>query len=212
MRLLIFGATGGTGRQLVEQALGQGHHVTAFVRNTAAVNLSHARLGIAQGDVLDAAAVARAVPDHDAVLCALGAPATRTGTIRSQGTRNIVHAMERAGARRLVCQTSLGYGDSRQVLDRMPFYFKYVIVPLLLRKGFADHQRQEDIIRRSQLDWVIVRPGNLTDGPLTGAYRHGFPATDTTIKAEVSRADVADFMLKQLADDTYLHKTPGVSC
>ena len=116
------------------------------------------------------------------------------------------------GIRRFVCQTSLGYGDSRQVLDRTPFYFKYIIVPFFLREGFADHQLQEDVIKQSRLDWIIVRPGSLTDGPRTGAYRHGFPAGDPTIKAQVSRADVAEFMLKQLADDTYLRKMPGVSC
>lgn len=211
MKLLVFGATGGTGRHLVEQALAHGHDVTAFVRNPAAVRLSHARLQIAQGDVMDAAAVERVMPSRDAVLCALGAPATKTGTVRSEGTRSIVRAMERAGVRRFICQTSLGYGDTTQVLDRTPLYFKYIIVPLFLRKAFADHARQEDVIKRSSLDWVIVRPANLTDGPCTGAYRHGFAASDATIEGEVSRADVADFMLKQLADDTYLHRTPGVS-
>lgn len=211
MKLLVFGATGGTGRHLVEQAVGE-HDVTAFVRNPSAFGFSHGKLAIVQGDVMDAAAVERAMPGHDAVLCALGAPATRTGTIRSEGTRNIVRAMERTGIRRLVCQASLGYGDSVEVLDRTPLHFKYIVVPLLLRKAFADHARQEDVIRESRLDWIIVRPGNLTDGPRTGAYRHGFPAGDPNIKVEVSRADVAEFMLKQLTDDTYLHRTPGVSC
>jgi putative NADH-flavin reductase len=211
MRILVFGATGGTGRQLVAQALADGHDVTAFGRNPAAAETSHPSLRIVRGDAMDPAVVERIMPGHDAVISVLGAPATRTGRVRSDGTRNIVHAMERVGIRRFVCQTSLGYGDSQQVLDRTPFYFKYVIVPFVLRAGFADHQRQEGVIKESRLDWIIVRPGSLTDGPHTGAYRHGFPASDTTIKAKVSRADVADFMLKQLADDTYLRKTPGIS-
>jgi putative NADH-flavin reductase len=211
MKLLVFGATGGTGRQLVEQALAQSHDVTAFVRNPAALGLKHPRLTIVQGDAMDAPAVERAVPGHDAVLSSLGAPAMRTGTVRSEGTRNIVRAMARAGVRRFVCQTSLGYGDSRQVLDMTPFYFKYLIVPLFLRRGFADHERQEDLIKRSSLDWIVVRPANLADGPRTGDYRHGFPASDTAITGHVSRADVADFMLKQVSDDTYLRQTPGVS-
>ena len=119
--------------------------------------------------------------------------------------------MEKNGIRRFICQTSLGYGDSRKVLDQTPFYFKYIIVPFILRKGFADHELQESYIKSSQLDWVIVRPGNLTDDKHTGKYRHGFAATDKKIKVKISRADVADFMLKQLTNDIYLHKTPGLS-
>lgn len=211
MKLLVFGATGGSGRELVRQALEQGHAVTVLVRDPAKVGIGHPQLTIQKGDALNAADVERAVLGHDAVLVALGAPATKTGTVRSEGTGNIVLAMEKAGVRRLICQTSLGYGDSRAALDMTPFYFKYFIVPFLLRKGFADHALQESHVKRSKLDWTIVRPGNLTNGPLTGAYRHGFDPTDRALKVEVSRADVADFMLKQLTDDTYLRKTPGVS-
>ncbi len=82
---------------------------------------------------------------------------------------------------------------------------------LLLRNVYADHEAQEAVIKRSDLDWTIVRPGAYTNGERTGEYRHGFPVADKTIKAKISRADVADFMLKQLADNTYLRKTPGVS-
>ncbi|MNV80564.1 hypothetical protein D3C71_1741770 [compost metagenome] len=89
--------------------------------------------------------------------------------------------------------------------------FKYIIVPFILRKAFNDHEIQESYVKKSKLDWVIVRPGNLTDTPKTGAYRHGFAATDKNIQVKVSRADVADFMLKQLDDQTYVHQTPGVS-
>lgn len=159
---------------------------------------------------MDPAAVERA-PGHDAVLVALGAPATKTGTVRSDGTRNVAGAMEKAGVRRLVYQASLGYGDSRAVLDRAPFFFRNFVVPFFLRKAFADHALQEDIVKQSRLDWIIVRPGNMTGGPKTGTYRHGFAVTDSKVRVEVSRADVADFMLKQLADDTYFRKTPGLS-
>lgn len=211
MKLLIFGATGGTGRLLVEQALAQGHAVTAFVRNPAKLAIEHANLKIVQGDVMDLASVERAMQGQEAVLAALGAPAMKSGTVRSDGTRNIVRAMEKAGVRRLVCQTSLGYGDSRQVLNMAPFHFRYFVVPFFLRSVFADHARQEDYIKGSNLDWIIVRPGNLIDGARTGVFQHGFPATDRTITVSISRADVADFMLQQLTDDTYLRKTPGLS-
>jgi Putative NADH-flavin reductase len=82
---------------------------------------------------------------------------------------------------------------------------------IFLRAAYADHVSQENYVKQSRLDWIIVRPGAFTDGKRTGEYRHGFPGTDKTTKLKISRADVADFMLKQLTDDTYLHKTPGVS-
>ena len=211
MQILIFGSTGGTGRQLVEQALHQGYKVTAFARNPEKLQLKDSNLKMIQGDVMDLSSVEYAMQNQDAVLSSIGSPANKIGTIRSTGTKNIIHAMEKTGIRRFICQTSLGYGDSSKVLDQTPFYFKYLIVPFILRKGFADHELQESYIKSSQLDWVIVRPGNLTDDKHTGKYRHGFAATDKKIKVKISRADVADFMLKQLTNDIYLHKTPGLS-
>ena len=82
---------------------------------------------------------------------------------------------------------------------------------VLLRQAYADHVSQEDYVKQSQLDWTIVRPAAFTDGDRTGEYRHGFPSNDRTTTLKISRADVADFMLKQLTDDTYLHRTPGLS-
>jgi putative NADH-flavin reductase len=209
MKLIIFGATGGTGRHLVDQALEQGHEVTVFVRDPAKLHSQHVR--IIKGDVLDYPTVERSLKGQEAVLSALGSPANKIGVIRSKGTLNIVTAMAKTGVRRFVCQTSLGYGDSKEALSRTPFYFKYLIVPFILKKGFADHALQEEHIRQSHLDWVIVRPGNLTDNAFTGKYRHGFPYSDNKIQVKISRADVADFMLKQLSDNTYLHQTPGIS-
>jgi putative NADH-flavin reductase len=209
MKLIIFGATGGTGQHLIQQALTKGHEVTAFVRDPSKLNIPG--VTVFKGDVMAYSDVEVAVAGHNAVLSALGSPANKIGTIRSGGTLHIIRAMEKSGVRRFVCQTSLGYGDSKATLNRTPFYFKYLIVPFILKKGFADHALQEEYIRQSRLDWVIVRPGNLTDDDYTGKYRHGFSASDDKIKVKVSRADVADFMLKQLSDNTYLHKTPGVS-
>ncbi len=208
MNVLIVGSTGGTGRQLVEQALAQGHRVTAFARNPAKLDVQHANLHVVRGDIMDGAAVADAMRDQDVVLCALGVPALNKNTVRADGTQQIIDAMEKTGVRRLICLTSLGYGDSQEVL---PWHMKYIVVPFFLRHAFADHEVQETYIKQSQLDWVIVRPGNLTNGARTGVYRHGFAPTDKAIKLKVSRADVADFMLKQLTDDTYLHQTPGLS-
>lgn len=211
MKLIIFGATGGTGKQLVEQALEQGHLVTAFVRDPSKLGVMHSNLTIAKGDIMNPSSITSAMQGQDVVLCAIGAPANKTGKIRSDGTKNIIQAMKATGVKRLICQTSLGYGDSKKLLDQTPFIFKYIIVPFFLRKGFADHALQEEYIKQSQLDWIIARPGNLTDDAHTGNYQHGFPATAKNLQVKISRADVADFMLKQLTQNTYLRKTPGLS-
>jgi putative NADH-flavin reductase len=208
VKLLVFGSTGGTGREIVRQGLEQGHAVTAFARSPARLGLRHERLRDVEGDVLDLQAVERVTPGHDAALCAIGAPASDRRGVREAGTRHIIRAMESAGPRRLICLASLGYGDSREIL---PFHMKYLVVPLFLRHAFADHERQEACVKASQLDWIIARPAALTNGPHTGTYRHGFPATERGLRLRISRADVADFMLKQLCDDTYLNKTPSLS-
>jgi putative NADH-flavin reductase len=209
MNLLVFGATGGTGRQLVAQALTQGHTVTAFARTPAKLAIEHAHLRVVPGDVLDAAAVQAAMAGHDAVLSALGAPAGNKAPVRSAGTRHILQAMEQAGVRRFVCLTTLGMGDSRPAL---PLAYKYLIVPLFLRRAFADSELQEAHIRQSTVEWTIARPATLTNGPRTGHYRHGFPATEPGLKIKISRADVADFMLRQLQEPTYLRRAASLSC
>lgn len=209
MKLIIFGSTGDTGRQLTAQALELGHIVTAFTRSPEKLDQKHPKLRVIKGDVLDYSSVEQAIQDQDAVLCSLGKKkASDKSQLRTNGTRNIIRAMQKTGVRRLICQSSLGVGDSRDIL---PFQYKYFIVPVILRNVIADHEMQEKHIKESQLDWTIVRSAVLTSGEYTGSYRHGFVKTDMPIRIKISRADVADFMLKQLADDTYLHKTPGVS-
>lgn len=206
MKLIIFGATGTIGRRLVDQALSQGHRVTAFARHPSTLDVDHRDLTLLAGDVLDRKAVADAVQGHDAVLIVLGAG--RRGTVRSVGTGHIIDAMERHGVRRLVCQSTLGAGDSHVLLN---FFWKHIMFGLLLRDAFADHQAQEALVRRSSLDWTIVRPAAFTDGPATGAYKHGSLLADTNLTLKISRADVVDFLLRQLTGDAYLRQAPGLS-
>jgi putative NADH-flavin reductase len=143
---------------------------------------------------------------HDAVVSTLGAGLN--GTVRSEGTHNIIRAMEKANVRRFISQSSLGVGDSRTNLN---FYWKHIMFGLLLRKAYADHGKQEQYIRESSLDWTIVRPGALKEGPLTNTYRHGFGPTVRDITLEISIADTADFMVQQIEDTTYLSGTPALS-
>ena len=211
MNLLIFGATGGTGRAIVTQTLEQGHRVTAFARNPDAVKTKHKNLVVVQGDILDYASVERAVKGQDAVLSALGTKALRRNTTISDGTQNIITAMEKFGVKRLVFESSISIGDSKPQQRQFGLLYKIIIFPLILRNMFRDKEIQERYIMQSTLDWVIVRPAVLTNGPRTGVYRNEFSAADTSVKAKISRADVADFMLKQLTDDTYVHKAPSLS-
>ena len=208
MKLIIFGSTGSTGRQVVTQALEQGHDVTAFARSPEKLDQKHERLKIVRGNVLDFASVERAIQGQDVVLCTLGMPPMDKSNLRANGTQNIIRAMQKTGVKRFICQSSDGVGDSH---DRLPFLMKYLIVPFMLRRAFADHEIQENHIKESQLDWIIVRPAALTDGERTGSYQHGFKADNKTVTNKVSRADTADFMLTQLADNNYLHKTPCIS-
>ncbi len=206
MKIIIFGATGTLGRHLLDQALVQGHEVTAFQRAPHALNREHQNLKCIKGDVLDPVAVDAAVKGLDAALITLGAG--RKGGVRARGTKHIIDAMERHGVRRLVCQTTLGAGDSHVHLN---FFWKHIMFGFLLRQAMADHEAQEAFIRASNLDWVNVRPAAFTDGPATGAFKFGFPQSETGLHLKVSRADVASVMLRQMVDDTYLHKCPGLS-
>ena len=249
MNLLVFGATGGTGRALVRQALDQGHMVTAFARDPEKVKIRHENLRIASGDILDYNSVEAAVKSHDAVVSALGVrtPAgiavfvtiacqllARTAALSgplewlvrlgipvlmfmalqkksntlSEGTKNIVRAMEKLGVGRFVCESSLGVGDSK---GQLGFLYNYILIPLFLRSIFKDKEVQEAIIRGSHLDWVIVRPGALTNGPHTGQYHSWSGAPGASIRRRISRSDVADFMLRQLKETAALCTSPGLS-
>jgi putative NADH-flavin reductase len=207
-RVLIVGATGGTGRQLVAQALERGHQVTALARNRAALDITHPRLRIVQGNVLDAASVEEAMRGQEAVISALGHkkffPPNR---ILSEGTRNLVRAMEAQGVGRLICETALGLGNTA---GRMGLYYTLFVIPVILPSYFWDKTRQERVVVTSRVNWIIVRPGALTNGARRGRYRHGSKVGSFLWTVRISRADVADFMLNQLTDDTYLRSAAAV--
>jgi uncharacterized protein YbjT (DUF2867 family) len=209
MRVLVIGATGGTGRELVQEALAQGHQVTAFVRDPAKLRAEHANLRVAKGDVLDYATVEAAMRGQEAVLSALGHRLFfYPNRIQSEGMRNILRAMKAGDVPRLICETALGMGSS---VGRLGLPHTFFIVPLILPFYFWDKIRQEELIMASDRDWVIVRPGLLKNGPARGTYRYGPEAGNYFWPIPISRADVAGFMLKQLSDDAYLGLAPGIS-
>jgi len=211
MKILVFGATGKTGKLVVQQALENGFDVTAFVRDTSKVLISHPKLNVVKGDVMISSTIDPVMKGHDAVICCLGMPASKPGELRSKGTRHIVESMKRSGVAKFICQTSLGYADSKQILANTSFFFKRIIVPLLLKKTFDEHELQESIIKQTKLSWTIARPGNMTDGKLTGNYKTGFLSDDRSIKVKISRADTAHFLVRQLYSDDNARRVIGIS-
>jgi hypothetical protein len=145
---------------------------------------------------------------QEAVLSALGHKRYFYPTrILSNGTGNILQAMDTHGVPRLVCETALGMGDSA---GRMGMYYTFFVIPVILPFYFWDKTRQERMIARSKVEWVIARPGVLTNGEKRGRYRDGLCIGSFLKTVRISRADVADFMLNQLVSDTYLRIAPGV--
>lgn len=208
MKLLIFGSTGKTGRELVNQALDAGYEVTAFARNPQKMEIRHDRLTVVKGDITDADSINVAVPGHDAVLSALGSPGLGKSTELSDGTRRIIASMEGSGVKRLIFESTVGVGDSS---SHATVFARWFFFPVVIRNILADKEIQERIIKESSLDWTIVRPGRLTNGPKRGIYREGDAISGTAVATSISRADVAEFMLRQVTDNAYLHKCPAVS-
>lgn len=207
-KILVLGATGGTGRLIVGQAVARGYDVAALVRSPdAARHLGGARLIV--GDARDETILRQALRDRDAVISALGTPASprREVTLLSTATRALVSAMKAEQVARLIGITGMGAGDSA---GHGGFLFDKLIFPLLLRKVYADKNRQEAMIRDSGLDWVLVRPSVLNDKPARGEVR---AITDLTgfRGGSIARADVATFVLDQVASDAWLHRAPLVT-
>lgn len=208
MNIVIFGAAGGTGRTLVEQALAKGHMVTAFDRHPQALAIEHPKLPIVQGDIFNPAQVEAAIAGQDAVICVLGVRPQTTLPICSTGTKHIIAAMHKVGVKRFICQSAFAVAALDGERGETSWFLS-IILPFFpkVKAMFADKVVQEQFIRQSQLAWIIVRPARLTDGPKTGIYQAGVPLMVGS-RAKISRADVADFLLKQVSDNTYLHRIP----
>jgi uncharacterized protein YbjT (DUF2867 family) len=207
-RILVLGATGGTGRLIVEQALAQGHDVTILVRSPEkAGDLKGAKLVI--GDARDERALGKALEGRDVVISALGTPVSpfREVTLLSTVTRALVKAMKEKNITRLICITGMGAGESA---GHGGFAFNNLILPLLLRKVYADKNRQETILHESGLAWTIVRPSILNNKP-SGKTVRALTDLGHFNGGTISRADVAKFILEQMPSETWLHRAPLIT-
>ncbi|MBM4289545.1 MAG: SDR family oxidoreductase [Deltaproteobacteria bacterium] len=205
MNILIIGATRGIGRQVLEQALDQGQTVTVLARKPPSLDPQRQGMTVLRGDILDAAAVSRATSGQDGVIISIGIPPTwRPVTVFSQGTRNVLAAMQEHGVARLLAVTGIGAGETK---GHGGILYDRIFKPLLLKTIYEDKDRQEALIRQSEADGTIIRPGFLTNGPLTGVYRVLTDLSGVTA-GKISRADVAHFILQELATRRYLRQTP----
>jgi putative NADH-flavin reductase len=206
VRLLILGATGPTGRNLLDQALAAGHEVTALVRNASRLTVAHPRLALVAGDATDPRALDATVREKDAVLSALGAGNSLRSDIVYRAVTALIPAMRSHALKRIVFLSAFGVGESlhqASLLQRIAYR-------TLLRHIFADKARADAMLRASGLDWTLVYPTLLTNGARTGRYRVGERLAMKGM-ARISRADVAAFMLAQVATDEWIRRTAVIS-
>lgn len=208
MNIALFGASGKTGRQFLQQALDQGHSVRALLRTPGKLDLKHPNLTVLQGDVLSPGDVQRTVEGTDAVVSVFGHVKGSPPTLQTDGTRNIVTAMKAVGIRKIISLSGGGLPFERDE-PKFPDRLIRGIMKLFVPKILADAEAHAEVLKQSGLDWVIVRGPRLNDGPFTGAYRVGWVGVNASTK--VSRADLADFILKQVTDSRFVGQMPFVS-
>lgn len=208
MKLAIIGATGRTGQPLVQQALDAGYDVVALVRNPQKLSLQHAHLIIMQGDAMNLADVEKVIQGSDAVLSALGQSKGSPKDMQTVATRNIIVAMQKYGVKRIISLTGAGVAAPQDQPKFVNHLIKFAL-KTLSSHVLKDAENHAAALEASTLDWTIVRGPMLTEGPFTGKYRVGWVGINTGTR--ISRADVADFMLKQVKDTTYVHQLPMIS-
>jgi putative NADH-flavin reductase len=208
MKIAVFGASRGLGLKIVEQALEAEYVVTAFVRSPEKFSIKHPNLAVFPGDAMDADAVQKAIAKQDAVVSALAPTRPPLPHMMETAAKNIVAGMKKHGMRRIVSTTGAGV---RQPEDQPKFADRFfgVLLDLLAKDVVSDSAANVRVIQESGLDWTIVRFPRLVDGDRTGKYRVAYVGRDSGM--QVSRADAADFVLKELVEKKWLGKLPVVS-
>ena len=207
MKILLLGATGRVGRLVLQQALKQGHQVTALVRNPAKVKVLHPSLTLVEGDARDAAKVTAALAGQDAVISALGHNSLKSTDVQTAATRAILASI--SPQQRIISLTGHGVPDPHDVMHPLSGRLLKTIIQLLPGRVFADAVAHEQLLRQSSSNWVLVRAPRIIGGPATRDYHTGF--FPIALSTTVSCADVADFMLKNLTTDEWLRQAPLIA-
>jgi putative NADH-flavin reductase len=209
MRITVFGATGGTGRRLVEQAIAEGNEVVAYVRNPSKLDMENEHLTVVQGELTDEELIEKAVKGVDAVISLLGPRGGSKSKPLTHGIQNIITAMKKQGVRRLVITSTLSAKDPNDLPD---FKTKSLVnlVKVTMHDAYEDIVSTAETVRNSDLDWTIVRLTMLNNKPKSGKVRAGYVGRGD-VGTWISRADVADFMLKQVQDTKYLRQAPAIT-
>ena len=203
IRTVIFGATGKTGQHVCRRALEEGQAVTAFTRSVNKIDCGNLNLRAFQGDVNDAELVAAAVTNQDAAIVVLGSNGLGDKTTLTDGTRNVVDGMTRHNVRRLVVLSAAGVGES---WEQTPWLAR-IMFKTMLRNIYSDHETQEALVKQSSLDWTIVRAAILKDEPASGDYT----VSNSGKVKNINRADLADFLVRQVSDPAYIKQAISVT-
>lgn len=206
MKVLVIGATGAAGREIIAQGMNLGHEMTAFIRSDCHRDFPKGTQQV-RGDIMSTTSLEIAVEGHQAIISALGTRQLRPTTLLSEGTRNLIYSMKTVGVKRFICITGVGAGDS---YGHGGFLCNNILYPFLLKNMYADKNRQESIIRRSELDWTVIRPALLTNGPRTERYRVLNDLTGIQMK-RISRSDVAHFIISMLDSPESKHTTYNIT-
>ncbi|MDB5059368.1 MAG: putative secreted protein [Chloroflexi bacterium] len=210
LNVLVIGATRHTGNLVMRQALAAGHTVTALARDPARIDVKHERLCVVRGDVLDPATLAQAVAGCDVVVSTFGVTSAYRAptTLYSAGIRNVIGAMQDAGAKRLIAVTAAPLSKDKD--DTLPSRVLNKMMWTFINEVYSDMARMEEVIRTSGLEWTIVRPPKLTEKPPTGHYR---TAINRSVRGgyTISRADLAGAILKMLDDPASINTAIGIA-
>ncbi len=208
MKLAVFGGTGRTGLHFVRQALEAGHEVTALARSPSRMNVAHPRLTVIRGDVQDASCIEATVAGADVVVSLLGPTRDNPPFTVAQGTSHILDAMRKYGVRRIVLSAGAGVGDANDS-PRLINHLISFLLKVMAKGAYEDMSKTAQVVRASDLDWVMVRVPMLTEAPAAGSIRVGWVGKGTGPR--LSREDMASFVLQQVTADDYIRQAPVIS-
>ncbi|MCA8155493.1 NAD(P)-dependent oxidoreductase [Burkholderia contaminans] len=209
--IALFGATGPTGRHIIEEALKQGYTLSVYTRDAKKLASFAGRIEIVVGDLQDQSAIAKCVQGADAVISALGPNGLKVQGDKPvmHGLSNIIVAMQRAGVRRLIQISTAAYRDPKDSFAFKPHAFA-LLFKVIARKGYEDIKATGELVANSNLDWTLVRIPNLKDGPADGSVDVGWYGT-TKLGMKLSRGNLAKFLVDQLTDRKFVRAAPGIA-